>query len=180
MQVQGQVQDIKQKTTRAGDMYDIKVNGDYYGTGKYPPRDVSTGDYVEFVAEQNGNFRNVGRGSLRKIAAPANAPTTSAAPVKQSVGMTWDDKQATISKQAALNTAIAFAKLVLDAGAVALPAKKSDQYDYIEAIVMEQAAKFHKFSTGVEVEIEKTSAKKAAKKAAAPADEDWQDDELPE
>lgn len=186
MQVQGQVQDIKAKPTKIGDMYDIKVNGDYYGMGKYPPRDIKAGDYVEFVMEQNGNFRNVGRGTLRKIEAPAGASSTP--PVRQAVGMTYDEKQSVISKQAALNTAIAMVKLAVDAGVVTLPAKKAEAYDALEAMVIEQASRFHNVSTGHPFPAEATSAKSPArtpaKKAAQPAppvgDEEWVDDELPE
>lgn len=183
MQVQGHVQEIKTKPTKVGDMYDLKVNGDYYGVGKYAPRDVSVGDYVEFVMEQNGNFRNVGRGTLRKVAAPANTPaTTPAAPSKVPVGVSWDDKQATISKQAALNTAISMVKLAVDAGAINLGSNAAKGYSVLERMVMEQAARFHKFSTGVAVELPEAEApvkKPRTAAAAAPVADEW-DDEIPE
>lgn len=177
MQVQGYVQEIAEKQTRIGKMYDIKVNGDYYGVGKYPPRDVSANDYVEFVAEQNGNFRNVGRGTLRKIDAPAGA-SKAAAPAKQQVGMSYDDKQAVISKQAALNTSIAFVSMAVNAGA--LPAS---DYDSLEAAVIEQASRFHEFSTGhpAEHELEfgtapKPKTRRKPKAKPAPEPEDMEDD----
>lgn len=178
MQVQGQVQDIKGKQTKVGEMFDLKVNGDYYGVGKYPPRDVGVGDYVEFVMEQNGNFRNVGRGTLRKIDKPVGAP---AAPTTQKVGMSWDDKQTVISRQAALNTSIAFVKMAVDAGAVKLPTVVSAQYDALEAMVLEQASRFHEFSTGqpadsdLETPTTKPKAKRKPKKVEE-AEVDGEDD----
>ena len=185
MQVQGYVDDLITKQTKVGPMYDIKVGGDFYGVGKYPPRDIGKGDYVEFVMEQNGNFRNVGRGTLRKIDAPAaTGQNKLAAPARVAAGPTWDDKQATISKQAALNTAIAMVKMAVEAGAVTLPTKKGDQYDVLEAIVLEQASRFHNISTGHPIELPTSGTPKSkprakAATAEAPDDGEWED-ELPE
>lgn len=184
MQIQGYVQEIRTKTTKIGPMYDLVVNGDSYGVGKYAPRDINKGDYVEFVMEQNGNFRNVGRGTLRKLEASAGA-VPQAAPVRQAVPSSFDDRQIVISKQAALNTAIAFVEMAVKAGALSLPEGKAKGYGVLEQAVFEQAAKFHLFSTGTKVEIPdasegaKTPAKRTAK-AAAPEDSEWEDDELPE
>lgn len=179
MQVQGYLEDIKEKQTKVGAMYDLKVNGDYYGIGKYPPRDAKAGDYVEFVMEQNGNFRNVGRGTLRVIPAPAGASRAApSAPTKQSTGGGWDERQATISKQAALNTAIAFVTLATANDTIKLPATKGDQLGVLEAAVFEYAAKFHEFSTGVAVELPAVEPKpKARKKKAAEPDDEFEDSE---
>lgn len=190
MRVSGFVQEIKTKPTKIGDMFDLRINGDYYGHGKYAPRGVVVGDYVEFEMEQNGNFRNIGRGTLRKADAPAdaqppNTPAPTSAPQRTAVPNSFDDRQVVISKQAALNTSIEFVKLAFESGALVVPGSGKG-YAVLEQAVFEQAAKFHKFSTGVDVEIPavegaKAPAKRAAKNTVAqPADDEWQDDPLPD
>lgn len=54
----GKVQRIKEKSTRVGTMYDIQVDGVWYGCGKIRP-DCNEGDLVKFTSRQNGNFNNV-------------------------------------------------------------------------------------------------------------------------
>lgn len=199
MLMQGFVQQVATRKTKIGDMFDLVVNGDSYGHGKYAPRGISAGDYVEFVTEMNGNFRNIARGTLKKIDPPAGAaaaapavqntsPSAAAnAPARTYVANSFDDRQVVISKQAALNTAIAFVEVATKTGAIALPEAKGKGLAILDRAVFEYAAKFHKFSTGVEVEIPeaedpKAGAKRGKAAAAAtpnPDDAEWQDDEIP-
>ncbi len=182
MRIAGFVTDIKEKTTSVGPMYDLQVNGDYYGHGKFKPRDVNVGDYVEFEMEQRGNYRNIGRGTLRKTQAPAGAAPSASAPAPQRtpVASSFDDRQAVISKQAALNTAISFVELMVKSQALSLGANPGAKgAALLEAAVFEYAGKFHKFSTGVEVELpeveEPAKAKRGAKAPATPAEGEWED-----
>jgi hypothetical protein len=60
----------------------------------------------------------------------------------------FDSRQEVISKQAALNSSMAFVSLAQASGALALPAAKAKQLDALESIVMDYAAKFYKLATG--------------------------------
>lgn len=194
MRIEGFLEKIQAKDTRAGTMYDLVVRGDRYGYGKYEPRGIKEGDYVEFMSEQNGNFRNVARGTLKKADAPKqdatpprNPAPSSAPPRTAPAASSWDDRQGVISKQAALNTAIDFVRLANEAGAISLGANAAKGYATLEAIVFEQARKFHLFSTGSDVEIpeaevdlsvkgRKPSGKAKKPEADNPPDAEWDDD----
>lgn len=194
MRVTGVIDAINTRDTSAGKMYDIVVNGKSYGAGKYAPS-ASVGDAVEFEAEQNGRFLNVGRKTLRKIpkSEVESQPTATATreysarpAAKASDG--WDERQATISKQAAINTAIEFVKVANDVGALKLPAKESDKLMVLEMIVLTQAARFHEVSTGKKMELPefldspaKASKSKTAKKQVEEDEyeDEFADDDIP-
>lgn len=181
MQVQGVVQNIQARQTSVGTMYDLVIDGQSYGNGKYAPRDINVGDTVTFTAEIRGNYRNVGRGTLRKVNAQANtgtlpqpyAPQASAPqPAARQSAVVFDDRQAVISKQAALNTALTMVEILLSKDAVVLPKAVADRASAIEALLANYVNKFHTFSTG-----------KGAKLSVDSVGEDdtppFADDELP-
>lgn len=144
--------------------YDLKINGKRYGNGKYAPRDVKQGDFVEFEYEskQNGQYTNyyVKPRTLRKAegSTPAKAPegaqesaTTSgyAQPVKREY-VAFDERQDIISRQAALNTALQFCTLASSHGAVDFPksAKPSERLTLVRAWLLDEASRFYNLSTG--------------------------------
>lgn len=192
-QVTGKLEQIKVRSTAYGDYYDLRVSGQYYGFGKFPPRGVVEGDFVSLEYEAKGNFKNVVKGTLRKDDSGAAAAPAATAPAKQGVqqkGGGWDDRQETISKQAAFNTALTFvnAAISLEAIPLAKSAKPADRLAYLEAMVYEHAAKFYGLATGNEwkdlatMDVSPpadTPAKSAKKPAEAPADDDWKDDDIP-
>lgn len=175
MLVQGVVQNIQARQTSVGTMYDIIVDGQSYGNGKYAPRDIQAGDTVTFTAEIKGNYRNVGRGTLRKLSGQAAqqlsySPAAAAPAAKQTVVV--DDRQAVISKQAALNTALTMVEILLSKDAVALPKAAADKAPVIEALLANYVDKFHTFSTG-------KSAKLATDGITDSGDAPFEDDALP-
>lgn len=190
--IQGRVDYINERDTRVGKMYSIKVGGTNYGVGKYPPRGIAEGDMVEFGVEYNGNYANVARGSLRKVegsSAPPASPQASSGP--QKVGA-FDQRQNIISKQAALNTALAFLEFAHKAEKLPVPAAKNQGFGYLRTLWMEEAAKLYELNTGevwemeeedIEEEAPRPVRKKAAAKKAAsrpdPEEEEFEDDELP-
>ena len=120
--VRGIVQNIKEKQTKYGTMYDLRVDGKFYGVGKNHPG-CNVGETVEFAVKQNGDFTNV-VGSVNKVAAsevvtraPAAEPPTTTNPA-QSTNNSYDSRQLTISFQAARNAAIEFLKFMQTAGAL--------------------------------------------------------------
>lgn len=181
-------------------VYDYHIDGTKYGGGSFKARGVEEGDFVEFVVEMNGNFANIAKNTLRKLAggAPASAPKENAAPTKPAyTGKTVDqkanEKDQRISRQSAFNTAAAFLKIAQEAGALPSLEKKATGLSYLRTVFFKEAALLYKEATGeewdltapaIDGEAPKVPAK--PKKAAAPAtapepaeDDEW-DDELPD
>lgn len=153
MQIQGFLERIDVKTTQYGNMHDLVVGGKKYGAGKFPPKGVAAGDYVQFEATQKpgSNFWNVQSGSLSKLDKPAGVAPP--APAASSGGGSYDDRQVVISKQAALNSALTFVQLLVAADA--LPIAKKDMTtakaaDAMQAVVDHYTDLFYKQSTGQE------------------------------
>lgn len=179
----GIVEAINARSTRIGDMYDVVVNGQKFGNGKYAPRGVKVGDTVtfEFTTKQNGNYtnRDIVAKTLR-VESGASAPaaqqstpvqtTTARAPMP-------DKRQEVISKQSAMNTALTLIGLQLAHGAVKLPAKVPDAYTTLNTLLATTAARVYEINTG---EVWNITAKDFVEgKATAEPDPDFQDDDLP-
>ena len=148
MQIQGFVTAINEKPTQFGVMYDIVVNGTKYGIGKFAPKGIAQGDYVQFDGIQKGQYWNVAPGSLSKQPSPAGVKPAPA-PVSGGSGG-YDKRQETISKQAALNSALTFVSLLnaADALPVAKSAKADKKADIVKQIVLEYTAEFYHMATG--------------------------------
>lgn len=152
MSVSGQVQKIIAKDTSAGTMYDVMVNGDTYGAGRFKP-DFSEGDEISFDVAYRGKFPNIVTRSIEMVGgapkkAPPAAPQDQPAPTKQH-GSTQD----VISRQAASNTAIAWLEVLTLAGAVpvtasAKPAVKEQVY---AALLDKYRAEFLAYALGMPV-----------------------------
>lgn len=177
----GIVSEVKAKNTKFGDMYDVVVNGTAYGHGKFPPRGIQAGDFVTFEYETkiNGQWtnHNIVPKSLRKDDAPAPAAVEAAKAETRTVLATGDKRQETISKQANLNSAIALVTQQIAVGGIKFPAnnKAPDIYKAFEGLVLDQAARFYKLTTGETWDIESVDGeKKEAKKAA----DDFLEDDL--
>ena len=184
-------------------VYDYHIDGTKYGGGSFKARGIEEGDFVEFVVEMNGNFANIAKNSLRKLAgvAPAADPRSDAAPQKpaavpytgKTVAQKADEKDQRISRQSAFNTAAAFLKIAQEAGALPSLEKKATGLSYLRTVFFKEAALLYKEATGeewnlmapdIDVEAPKVPAKPKATKPAAPApepveDDEW-DDELPD
>jgi hypothetical protein len=195
MQVTGKVEQIKEKQTKFGAMYDVVVNGQSYGHGKYPPRGIQAGDHVTLDVEvkQNGQYTNynIAKGGIRKEdgAAPSNVTPINTQPASaattpyagKSPYVPFDERQEMISKQSALNTALSFCNLASANGAVPMPkaAKESEKLGLLYQWFLDTAGGLYKLSTGREwalpegtspASIDKPQAK--AKAVAAPAEAD--------
>ena len=167
--------------------YNIKVGGEYYSIGKYAPRGIGQGDNVEFEIEYNGNFKNVAKGTLRKLEASVAPPTSTSKSFK--AASSFDDRQDVISKQAALNTALAFLEFAKANETLPVPKQKNAGYGYLKTIWLKEAAELYELNTGKvwdlpEENVEEEAprpVKKAAKKAPpAQQEEDYDEDQLPD
>jgi hypothetical protein len=121
-----------------------KVGADWFSFIKSKDnRDVIdnliAGDAVEIDYVVNGNFKN---GSSIKLIKNVDVP--SAVKTASAVGKT-ENREFRITYAGSRNTAIAFTKLALDAGALSLPKKVSDiegaLHDYVDSLTVEFANK---------------------------------------
>lgn len=195
MQVTGIVENIAERTTRIGPMYDVIVNGKKYGSGKYAPRGIKAGDFVSFEVDvkQNGQYTNydIRKGTIRieEGTPPAKqeaAPKTTAKTYGSSFG--GDNRQEVISKQAALNTALTFCNLAASQGAIPMPkgVKETDKLAIIHSWVLDTAASFYALSTGNKWDLPAAApatpqkpAAPAKKAAKATAEMEFEDDDIP-
>lgn len=152
--IRGFVERIDTKQTQYGPMYNLVVDGKTYGVGKFAPKGIQAGDYVQFEGVQKGNFWNVQAGSLSKQDKPAGV-TASPARAASGGGMSQDRRQETISKQAALNSALSFVKLLQDADALPMPktTKQAAKADLLLTVVNDYTARFYHQSTGETFEL---------------------------
>lgn len=148
---QAYITSLNGRETSFGTMYDIVFsNGDKVGAGKFPPKGVAVGDYVQYDTVMKGQYKNLAPGSLSKISKPEGVAAPSA-PARSSGGFGGDDRQEIISKQAALNSAIAFLSLANAAEALPVGAKNlapAKRLDALISITNEMTSKFYHQSTG--------------------------------
>lgn len=159
---QGYITDIKHDPRgRFGPSWQLYVDSKSLGFLKFEPKGFTVGDFVEYETKDNGRgYENLVPGTLRKASAPAG----SAPPAPKAASVISMDRQDVISRQAALNSALAFVNVLQEAGALPdgktlTPAKKADK---IEAIVLEYTQKFHLMSTGAPYELPEMAAADAA------------------
>lgn len=133
-QVTGMCQEVKTKTTKIGPMYDLVVNGKAYGVGKYPPK-CKAGDNVTFDIAWRGEYPNVDTKTLVVV------PGTGAPPMASSGPAYTDNKQEVISRQSALNSAIAWMQVITGSAGI------KDKAAADEAMVKYRNG-FYKASTG--------------------------------
>lgn len=150
----GTVQSIgtKQVNTKFGvkETFNLKINGEWYSAGFKRP-DVAENDYIQFTWTANGNYKNIDVASILKV---ANDTSQRSPSVPTGVTMSKDDywgrkeerdleTQQRIQLQSARNSAIAAVKLLLDVGAVKIPAAQNKKYDAVLALVDEVTAKYY-------------------------------------
>lgn len=174
------VNEILEKETKAGKMYDfVFSDGNKVGAGKFPPKNIEVGDYVEYDISMNGNFKNFKPGSLSKLDKPAGVEAPSSKPGFVPSG---DKRQETISKQAALNSALQFVGILAsnDALPIAKTIKNDKKADLLLEVVNLYTGHFYKQSTGSEMEFEPSTAEASGSTANLAAREanngDWNEE----
>lgn len=179
--ISGRVEKIYSKEYKPGKfMYSIVVNGTFYGVGGRKPS-VAEGDNVQFVATQNGKFWNVD-GNVEVLSqgttprSSASAPAAS--PVANDRQLFEERKQDAIALQAARNTALTAAGLLIGNGAIKLPAKPADIGDVVLALVDDLTARYYAEVRGI-YEGKGYSPHSEDKASAAPATSSDQDDDIP-
>lgn len=152
--VTGVIQSITTKSTRVGEMADISVAGQRYGAGLQKYLKAKEGDYVTFEVEENGNFKNVARNSLKVSKNKPPAEALAEAKATGTKGNAYDQRQDAISRQAASNTAIAWLGLLQGMEAINIPAtqakSKGGSMAYLDTLRKEYEKEFYEANTGNE------------------------------
>lgn len=184
-EITGVVQEIKTRSVSGGKTsYDLVVAGQAYGAGLYAPK-CKVGDYVKFDLDDSRGYKNVGRNSLKvsanKPPAEALAEAEATAPKKSTTGGSFDQRQDTISRQAAMNTAIQFMTLAASQDALGLPAAsaKGKRIETLEGMLAKYTQEFYETNTGVKYKSiapassEAEVAPPAVEEVEAPVDSEW-------
>lgn len=173
---QGFIDRIDAKETQFGKMYDVVIGGTKYGVGKFPPKGVAAGDYVQYEPVQKGNYWNIAPGSLSKLPQPAGVTPAPAA--RAAAPMAPDRRQETISKQAALNSALSFLNILVASDALpggkALKADK--KADMLLAVLEEYTGRFYHQSTGETFEFPDSPAGSSMDLSKAEEDGAWSEE----
>ena len=186
MQITGQVTEVREKQTKFGPMYDLIVNGTAYGHGKFAPRGIKEGDFVQFEVDvkQNGQYTNynIRSKTLQQISNPTPEQKSEAKAQTSMAQAAANKKDTAYSRGASYNSALALIKLQLEYGGIKFPAtaKPTAVYEAIDQAVLEAAAKLFKATTGDDWDVgtEKVSKPAVSRPAASepdPADEGYDD-----
>lgn len=168
--MQGTIQYVNEKNWNGKNLYSFKLANDstLYTCGTVKPQ-VSKGDYVSFNGEEKGNNRfEVDAKSITVKKADVVTPSGGR-------GFFRDDskRQETIEWQAARNSAIAAAGVILNAGGLKLPAKEADKYAVITMLISELTHKFFKETKTLGIEIEEPKPE-AEQPKAEELPEEWE------
>jgi hypothetical protein len=144
--VTGQVSEIPTRiiNTKYGEkpVYDIVVDGTKYGHGFTKPV-VDVGDYVSFTSKLNQRGYPDVDGAVQKVDPPVGG---SAAPVASGG---FVDRQATISFNGAMNTAVSMVNAGVANGLLELPKGKADIWDAYRKYVFETCEELYLMYTQV-------------------------------
>lgn len=176
MSKQAFVNEIIAKETSFGVMYDFALsNGERVGAGKFKPKGIESGDYIAYDTVAKGKYLNFAPGSVSKIDKPAGVEAPSKSPT---FVPSADKRQETISKQAALNSALTFVGLLSAAEALPMPksTKASDKADILLDIVNHYTGHFYTQATGQEMEFGPVSSGSPADLSAAESGDSWNEE----
>ena len=143
----GTVESISTRDYKGKPMYNLKVSGAMYGFGFKKP-ECKEGDTITFDWEPNGDYKNGVAASVKVVAGGSNVTNL---PASTGYSGKTTATQTTISKQAALNSAIAFVNGLVAVEAVpgiTKTMKAEERYGLMEALVYTKTKEFYKQSTG--------------------------------
>lgn len=157
--VTGIVESVDTRQTSVGLMYNLKVNGKSYGYGKYAPK-AKAGDTVTFGVVYRGEYANVDTKNIQVTPGTGAPPQAKTAPRATGGGMGKDDywerkevkdeaRQTIISKQSALNSALAFVGMLQTGGWLPTAKTAKGSAEMLEELVAHYRDKFYLEATGV-------------------------------
>ncbi len=152
--ISGVVELVNSKEGQYGMMWSVKVNGEWFGAGKFEPR-CARGDNVTFDFTFKGNYKNMDTKTLKVVsgAGASRDPSTGAAGATRPAAATTpyvDNRQEVISKQAALNSAIAWMNLLHAEGGIPIPAtiKTGKREGALRELLNQYTSEFYEQATG--------------------------------
>ena len=144
--ITGKVRFLNEKNFNGKLLYSIKLADDesFYSCGTTRPN-VAQGDMISFDAKETPN----GRMQVDVRSIKVNRAKQEVVTPGMGRDAYWDKKaqddrsrQATIEYQAARNSAIAAAGVILNAGALKLPAKDADKYGVVIGLINDLTMKY--------------------------------------
>lgn len=154
----GVLENIAEKQTSYGVMFDVFVNGQKFGAGKVKPK-FEKGDCIKFKVSRNGQWANVVPGSMEKH--EGAAPTANTGLVKEldkpavtTSQQTYADKdrerQTSIIFQSARKDAIEVAKLLVQADCIGFKSnsKWGEKHDIVMAKINDLTRTFYHNTVG--------------------------------
>jgi membrane-bound inhibitor of C-type lysozyme len=145
--MQGRIKFLNEREWNGKSLYSFKLENDeasYMCGGDKP--NASKGDFVTFEVRQNQKGQNIV--DVKTLAVKKSEVVSGAAPSAGREGY-WsqreksdDTRQSRIEWQAARNSAIALADVILKNAALKMPAKETAKYDAVVALVAELTTKF--------------------------------------
>lgn len=143
--MQGKVAFVNERPWQGQMLYSFKLANDeaLYVCGTTKPN-VVKGDFVTFEAKENKRGQMaVNMSSIVRKEGEVLSPSDGAKPQGWAKsGFNDDKRQRTIEWQAARNSAIAAAQVILSNGAIKLPAKESGKYDAVMALIADLTKQF--------------------------------------
>ena len=173
----GIVNAIETREGNFGPQVRVNVSGTWYDYGKFAPRGIKEGDTVKVTFTTNDRgYHKIERNGLVQVSAgtPATQPVVNSGGASKPTYV--DNRQDTISKQAAANTAIAFVDLLIKHGGIKLPAKAADAYAIISGAVSQESVRFFKENTGGTWDLTEDSDKPEVGSRTASPDDNGSDD----
>ena len=140
-QVQGTVERIHTRdTANGGTAYNLVVGGEWYGNGFEAPQ-CNEGDTIEFTFKQNGNFKNINKGSLRIATAVASVDTGTGNNSKTVVKPNTRDLS--IGYQSSRKDAIAVVTAMIGSGVAPVPKDAKKGYTATLALINELTNQYY-------------------------------------
>lgn len=183
--VTGVIQEIEKRSVSGGKTaYNIRVAGESYGCGLYPPK-AKEGDYVRFEVDNSRGYKNVARNSLK---VNSKGPSPEAIAEAKATVNKPDAKQETIERQSATNSAIAYLAVLQAADALSLPKTdtKGKRIEAMDALLKGYVIQFYEGNTGkvwkdiapaqgaeAQADTARQGEEDAAASEAAAQDDDW-------
>lgn len=181
MKITGTVEKITSSPGQYGMMHRVTVDNVMYGTGKTAPP-VNVGDYVEFEAEQKGQYWNANAATFR-VRPMTNAPQVleinHQAPVERKAWVPDKDRQDSITYQSARKDALEMTSLLLNSNALDFGKAKTvaAKVELVEMYVDKFTIRFFEDTKRL---APPEHPQEAVKTKAAPAtDDNFGDDDIP-
>jgi hypothetical protein len=156
-------------------MYNVRVNGEKYGAGMYPPK-FKQGDFISFTSTINGQFKNMETRTVTVKVPPPSHPAPASA---GSVGIKdkYDERQMMICHQAARKDALNMVEILREVGGiVGLEKAKTpaDKMSLIESLVNEYTRDYYFQTTGEELDIPEATIEEGNPDVQASSKASWE------